>query len=68
MRIRKEDMRKALRCCRVGDCTGCPLLGDLCDELLVTMASVPVELLDMIDEILAEEQEPVNNIVHFRQQ
>ncbi len=52
----KDEVRKAFRCCRSGECLDCPLLADLCDELTVTMDSLPVELLDMIEEILDEEE------------
>ena len=50
----REEIREALRCCRIGDCTGCPLQEQICDELTVAMDDVPAELLDMIEEILDE--------------
>ena len=54
-KLTKDEVRKAVRCCREGTCLDCPLLEELCDELTVTMDSLPVELLDMIEEILNEE-------------
>lgn len=53
-KIRKEELREALRCCRAGTCEGCPLQEEICDELTVPMDDVPAELLDMIDEVLSE--------------
>jgi len=54
-KLTKDEVRRAVRCCREGTCLDCPLLEELCDELTVTMDSLPVELLDMIEEILNEE-------------
>lgn len=48
----REELIKAIRCCRKSDCEHCPLQRDICDELDVLMESVPVELLNMIEDEL----------------
>lgn len=45
---------KAIRCCRDDNCRKCPLQAEICDELRVDMDSLPVELLDRIEEELEE--------------
>ena len=49
---RAEDVLKAIKCCRVNECAGCPLQKEICDELWVDMESLPVDLVDMIEEEL----------------
>lgn len=48
----REKIAKAIRCCREQDCEHCPLQPQICDELMVEMENVPVELLDLIEEAL----------------
>lgn len=48
----REELIKAIRCCRKSDCEHCPLQRDICDELDVLMESIPVELLNMIEDEL----------------
>ena len=51
----KENIRKAIRCCRDERCDKCPVQMEICDELCVEMVEVPEQLLDMIDETLSED-------------
>ena len=51
---RTKEVLKALRCCRDDICTHCPLQLEICDELDISMESVPSELLDKIEEELEE--------------
>ena len=52
---RREVILEALQCCRKDDgCDGCPLQGEICDELIVEMEEVPAELLDLIEQILQQ--------------
>ena len=44
----------ALKCCREKQCEECPLMLEICDELRVEMVNVPEELLDKIEDELAE--------------
>ena len=48
----REELIKAIGCCRKSDCEHCPLQRDICDELDVLMESIPVELLNMIEDEL----------------
>ena len=48
------DVLKALRCCRDDICIHCPLQLEICDELDISMESVPSELLDKIEAELNE--------------
>lgn len=49
-----NDVIKAIRCCRDDNCKKCPLQLEICDELRVDMESLPVELVDKIEEELEE--------------
>ena len=51
----KEELKEAIRCCRNGMCSECPVQDEFCDDLIVDTAEVPVELLDRIEEELADE-------------
>ena len=48
----RERLRRAIRCCRVKDCTHCPMRQDFCDEMRVDMLDIPEELVEMIEEEL----------------
>lgn len=50
--IRTKELAEAIRCCRNGRCSECPLMEEYCDELIVETAEVPVALLDDIQEEL----------------
>ena len=53
---KRERILEAIRCCRVQACEQCPLMLEICDELRVEMVNVPAELLDKIEDELAEER------------
>lgn len=48
----REELAAALKCCRQGVCSGCPLQEIYCDDLIVDTAEVPVELLERVEEEL----------------
>ena len=51
----KERLREAIRCCKGeggAGCKDCPLQDEICDDLIVNMIDVPLELLDRIEEEL----------------
>ena len=48
----KEDLIKAIRCCREDDCENCPMLGEICDNLRVDMEDLPVDLVDQLIDAL----------------
>ena len=50
----KDELLKAIQCCRADDCEHCPLQNEICDQLAVVMESVPAELLDLIEEELED--------------
>ena len=50
--MNKNDLLTAIRCCREDDCENCPALGEICDNLRVDMEDLPVDLVDMVIEIL----------------
>lgn len=53
--MKKQEILMALQCCRKDDgCDGCPLQGEICDELIVEMEEVPAELLDLIEQALGQ--------------
>lgn len=52
---KRDDILGAIRCCRKDRCEQCPLQQTICDELHVEMTEMPTELVDMIEEELAEE-------------
>lgn len=52
----KEDLIKAIRCCREDDCENCPMLGEICDNLRVDMEDLPVDLVDQVLEMLEERE------------
>ena len=52
----REKLLKALQCCREGDCRGCPMCGEICDELELELEEIPTELLDRIEEELKDER------------
>lgn len=54
--MKRERILEAIRCCRVQACEQCPLMLEICDELRVEMVNVPAELLDKIEDELAEER------------
>lgn len=56
MSDKRRDVLKAIRCCRDDNCKYCPLQGEICDELVVEMESLPAELVDMIEEELEEKE------------
>ena len=45
----RDELKKAIQCCRKDDCEHCPLQLQICDELDVEMESVSAELLDLIE-------------------
>lgn len=51
-----KDLAEALRCCLEDDCENCPVQREICDTIDVEMAFVPVDLLEYIEEELADEQ------------
>ena len=48
----KEDLIKAIRCCREDDCENCPMLSEICDNLRVDMEDLPVDLVDQLIDVL----------------
>lgn len=55
MMDRTEDLLQSIRCCRAGDrCDRCPLQPEICDVLFVKMISLPAEMVDRIEDTLAE--------------
>lgn len=52
--VKTKKILKAIRCCREDLCKKCTMQQEICDELKVEMESVPVELLDMIEDELEE--------------
>ena len=52
--MNREELMEAIRCCRNGLCSQCPVQEEFCDDLIVDTAEVPVELLDRIGEELSE--------------
>ena len=50
---RKDDLLKALKCCKVQhQCDQCPLQEEICDELFLEMIKLPEELVErVIDEL-----------------
>ena len=50
----RDELLKAIRCCREDDCENCPLQNQICDQLAVVMESLPAELLDLIEEELGD--------------
>lgn len=50
----RQEIAAALKCCRQGNCSVCPLQEIYCDELIVETAEVPVELLERAEEELNE--------------
>ena len=50
--MNKEDLKKAIRCCREDDCENCPALGEICDNLRVDMEDLPVDLVDQLIDAL----------------
>ena len=49
----KDELKLAIRCCRNGRCSECPMQDVICDDLIVDTAEVPVELLDWIEDELS---------------
>lgn len=49
----REKLLKALKCCREGDCTSCPMIGEICEDLILELEEIPTELLDKIQEWLS---------------
>ena len=48
-----EELRKAIQCCLKEDgCEECPLQHEVCDDFFVPMESIPVGLMELIDEVL----------------
>lgn len=54
---RTKEILKAIRCCRDDLCNKCPLQHEICDELWVDMESLPVALVEMIEDQLEEKLE-----------
>ena len=52
--VKTKRILKAIRCCRDDLCARCPMQKEICDELRVESESIPVELLDMIEDELEE--------------
>lgn len=50
----REDLLKAIQCCKGKQCEGCPGLDAFCDEMRVNMIDLPEDLVDMIEEELEE--------------
>lgn len=57
----REELIKAIGCCRKSDCEHCPLQRDICDELDVLMESIPVELLNMIEDELETNHDEISD-------
>lgn len=56
MSEQRKKLLEAIHCCRGGSCEWCPLQVEICDELAVEMISLPAELVDRIEEEIAEER------------
>ena len=52
--VKTKRILKAIRCCRDDLCAKCPLQLEICDKLRVESESIPVELLDMIEDVMEE--------------
>ena len=52
--MNREELRKALRCCREDGCEDCPLQVDICDQLYIDTEIIPTELLDLIENELSD--------------
>ena len=55
MSDRKDELLKALKCCKVQhQCDQCPLQEEICDELFLEMIKLPEELVEMVIDELEE--------------
>ena len=52
----KDEVLKAIKCCRGGLCEDCPLQPDICDEFYIDTETIPTQLLDLIEETLENEE------------
>ena len=52
--IDRSELLIAVKCCREDRCDECPLQEKICDELRITMESIPADLLDLIEEELEQ--------------
>ena len=50
----RKEILKAIRCCREGRCTDCPMIGTICDDMRIDVVDLPGELVDLIEEQLEE--------------
>ena len=51
----REDLLKAIECCKEKKCGECPVFDAVCDEIRVNMIDLPEELVMMIEEELEDQ-------------
>ena len=51
----REELLKAIECCKEKNCGECPCMNTFCDEIRVNMVDLPEDLVDMIAEELEDD-------------